>query len=399
MKSLGEYFQSKGLSYGLYTAASVTDCGGYPASAGHEMLDAKTFAEWGVDYLKVDGCGPPGYYNHGYKAMGEALESSGRAIEYACSWPAYINGGNESIQPFATFIEYGCNSWRNWHDIQCSWDSLSTVIDHWGDYGMSLQPYAGPGHWHDMDMLLIGGSCITQAEERTQMAIWAISASPLIMGNDLRNVSKESKAILTNGDAIAVSQDKLGQMGIRISNNTAQQVWARVLADGSVAVGLYNKGAGSSRPTPPIPLCGPSLDWVHTTDGYYEVADPYTDNLGYFTDKTASEAKAVCCANRKCAGFEFSNGAGYYKGNAMGGFVKLAGTESYFKKACIPSSPPHHPEGKAVDITIKFSDVHLYGNVKVYDIFEQQNVGAMAGSYTAKQVPAHGISFLRLSPQ
>jgi hypothetical protein len=138
---VGDYYHSKGVKYALYTAESPTTCGGYPASAYHEMLDARTFAEWGVDYMKValpplptstprrerserllavtshratrlsvnqvDGCGPPEYYDHGYKAMGAALESSGRPIEYSCSWPAYINGGNESKQPFATFIEYG----------------------------------------------------------------------------------------------------------------------------------------------------------------------------------------------------------------------------------------------------------------------------------------------------
>merc|ERR1719191_1333430 len=102
-------------------------------------------------------------------------------------------------------IEAGCNSWRNWDDIQCTWKSLSSIIDHWGDYGSSLVPFAGPGHWHDMDMLLIGNGCVSLDEERTQMALWAISASPLIMGNDMRNVSAESKAILTNQDAIAVN--------------------------------------------------------------------------------------------------------------------------------------------------------------------------------------------------
>jgi hypothetical protein len=79
-----------------------------------------------------------GYYRGGYKAMGAALEASGRDITYSCSWPAYINGGNETLQPFAEFINDGCNLWRNWHDIQCNWGSLSSIIDHWGDYGKSL---------------------------------------------------------------------------------------------------------------------------------------------------------------------------------------------------------------------------------------------------------------------
>ena len=128
MKALGDYYHSKGAKYALYTAESPHTCGGYPASANHEVLDAQTFADWGVDYMKVDGCGPASYYEQGYKAMGAALEASGRPIEYSCSWPAYINHGNESLQPFATFIEYGCNGWRNWHDIGCSAGSFMSII-------------------------------------------------------------------------------------------------------------------------------------------------------------------------------------------------------------------------------------------------------------------------------
>merc|ERR1719159_1964118 len=256
MKALGDYYHARGLKYGLYTAESQSTCGGYPGSKDHEMLDAKTFADWGVDYMKVDGCGDPSYYDTGYKAMGAALQASGRPIEYSCSWPAYINGGNETKQQatFIKMIDYGCNGWRNFDDIQCNWASLSGIIDHWGDYALSLQPFAGPGHWHDMDMLLIGAvsggydggkkgqRCVSLDEERTQMAIWAISASPLIMGNDMRKVANESKDILFNEHAIAVSQDPLGQMGIRLTPNAPTQIWARKLSNGDVAVALYNRG-------------------------------------------------------------------------------------------------------------------------------------------------------------
>jgi hypothetical protein len=144
MPALGAYIHAKNLSFALYTAESDETCGGYPASANHEVIDANTFARWGVDCacacaqrgrpralacpelsltlsraraaqsppradLKVDGCGPDSYYAQGYKAMGAALEASGRPIVYSCSWPAYINGGNESLQPFGTFIDDGCN--------------------------------------------------------------------------------------------------------------------------------------------------------------------------------------------------------------------------------------------------------------------------------------------------
>jgi hypothetical protein len=139
MAALGSYIHAKGLSFAIYSAESSTTCGGYPASANHEALDASTFASWGVgrstghvrcgdnvncivlthvvlgraDYIKVDGCGDNAYYPTGYAAMGAALEATGREIVYSCSWPAYI-GDNESVKPFGTFIMDGCNLWRNW---------------------------------------------------------------------------------------------------------------------------------------------------------------------------------------------------------------------------------------------------------------------------------------------
>jgi hypothetical protein len=268
MKALGDYYHAKGLKYGLYTAESSITCGGYPASKDNEGLDAQTFADWGVDYMKVDGCGQAEYYEAGYEAMGAALQATGRPIEYSCSWPAYINGGNETKQQetFIKMINFGCNGWRNYVDIQCNWHSLAGIIDHWGQYGQVLQAYAGPGHWHDMDMLLIGAvsggqdggvkgqRCVSPVEEQTQMAIWAISASPLIMGNDMRSVSEESKQILMNEHAIAVSQDPLGQMGIRLSENSPTQIWARQLANGDVAVALYHRGDPSASSADPLDI-------------------------------------------------------------------------------------------------------------------------------------------------
>ena len=115
MQALGAYVHAKNLSYAIYTAESTETCGGYPASANYEVLDANTFASWAVDYIKVDGCGDNAYYPSGYKAMGAALEATGREIVYSCSWPAYI-GDDESVKPFNTFIMDGCNLWRNWDD-------------------------------------------------------------------------------------------------------------------------------------------------------------------------------------------------------------------------------------------------------------------------------------------
>jgi hypothetical protein len=395
MAALGQYIHSKGLGFSIYTAESTETCGGYPASQGYESIDAQTFADWQVDYIKVDGCGDNSYYPAGYAAMGAALEATGRPIVYSCSWPAYI-GDNETEKPFATFIMDGCNLWRNWDDIQCYWSSLGSIIDHWGDYGSVLAPWAGPGHWHDADMLLIGNGCITEDEERTQMAIWSIIASPLIMGNDMRNVSAASKAILLNQDAIAVSQDPLGQMGLRLENSSSAptQTWYRVLANGDVAVALYNK-LGSAQPPIPGPPCA---QWVATSGGYYEACGGAAGNVGEFSGQTRAQAQAACCNNTSCAGFSFVpdannvTGSGFYKGNLQCGFTNDGSAEGYAKPNQVPSS-----NGEAADITVNFSDINLVGNVQVYDIWAQQIVGVFQGNYTARQVPYHGSAFVRLT--
>jgi hypothetical protein len=391
LKALGDYMHSKGATFGLYTAESPTTCGGYPASANSEDLDAKTFAEWGVDYLKVDGCGATSYYEHGYQAMGAALEASGRDIVYSCSWPAYI-GDNESTKPFSKFIMDGCNLWRNWADIQCNWGSLSGIIDHWGEWAPVLAPYAGPGHWHDMDMLLVGNTCVSHDEERTQMAIWSIMAAPLIMGNGLRNVSAESKSILLNKDAIAVNQDPLGQMGLRLSNTSEPtQVWARNLANGDVAVALFNKGAAQPMPDPSKPC----TSWNHTTGGYIEACGGAAGNVGSFSNLSREEAMKQCCANKKCAGFSFhpADGSGFFKANAQCGFQSNSAYEGYTKPSQIPMP------GTDATISVSFADINMGLNgapVKVYDIWAQKDLGAFTGKFS-QSVPFHGSAFLRLS--
>merc|ERR1712070_1091938 len=340
---------------------------------------------------KLDGChNDKDGFKTGYPAMGTALQATGRDIVYSCSWPAYL-GNDETSKPFQDMVDAGCNLWRNWRDIQCNWGSLSSIIDHWGDYAEVLKASAGPGHWHDMDMLLIGNGCISTDEEKTQMAIWSISASPLIMGNDLRSVPDTSKAILQNKDAIAVSQDPLGKMGGRITGDVSQQVWARELSGGKVAVALYNKIGG--QPLPPIPT-GNCDAWNKTENGYLEACGGGDGNVGTFSGLTLEQAQDACCNNPKCAGFDFNraSGSGYYKGNQNCGVTKNGAYDGYTKPSQYPS-----PDDKKADVTINFSDVGLSGDVAVYDIWAQKQVGIFQGSYTASSVPFHGSAFLRLS--
>lgn len=173
-------------------------------------------------------------------------------------------------------------------------------------------------------------------------------------------------------------------------------MWARNLANGDVAVGLYNKASGAPPPAPPIPG-PPCTTWVTTNDSYYE-ASPSTDNVGQFSGLTIDQAKAACCSNLHCAGFDFKDGSGFYKGNALGGIVKDAGYTGFTKPNQVPKPGPP-PSQDAADITVTFSDLNLFGSVEVYDIWAQKSVGVFQKSYTAKQVPFHGTAFLRLKPQ
>ena len=394
MKSLGDYIHARGGKFGLYTAESATTCGGYPASLGHEALDARTFGSWGVDYLKVDGCGEPEAYAQGYKDMGRALlkNNSGRDIVLSCSWPAYI-GDDERTKPFATFVDDLCHTWRNWDDIQCSWGSLVSIIEHWGIYGEFLAGVS-PGYWHDADMLLAGNDCVTDDEARTQMAIWSIIASPLIMGNDVRNITKGGREILLNAEAIAVNQDRLGLQGFRISPAGATEVWARNISGDAVAVALFNKLGTEPVPPQPCPT------WNVSHDGYLEACGGPGGNVGSFASLSVEEAQQLCCDNALCASFSYAPGSGdgFYKGNTDCGLVSLPGYDGYAKPVFTP------PVCEPRDVTVRFEDVPaLSGGVARYgvmvrDIWAHTTTGPFYDSYTAKAVPCHGSAFITLTP-
>ena len=161
LASTAAFVHKLGMQLGTYTAESTGTCCGHTASQGFEEVDATSFAAWGINYLKVDGCNDNySYYAEGYPRMGRALEASGRDIAYSCSWPDYAmseTGGNiTSVDWEAVIVDAGCNQFRVSYDINCDASSLFTVIDHFGDNGVDMAPIHGPGHWMDADQLIIG---------------------------------------------------------------------------------------------------------------------------------------------------------------------------------------------------------------------------------------------------
>ncbi|MEO8623792.1 MAG: glycoside hydrolase family 27 protein, partial [bacterium] len=208
-------------------------------SYGHEVQDAKTYAAWGIDYLKYDWCGARNLYTDDempalYQVMGDALLATGRPIVYSlCQY------GRLDVWTWGADV--GGNLWRTTGDIRDAWDSMTRI----GFGQKDLAPHAKPGHWNDPDMLEIGNGAMTDEEYRTHMSLWSILAAPLLAGNDLRAMSPSIHDILTNLEVIAVDQDKLGRQGTRIWTNTAgdQDIWTRPLADGATAVAVFNRSA------------------------------------------------------------------------------------------------------------------------------------------------------------
>ena len=252
MKALADYVHSKGLKLGIYSDAAQLTCGGWTASLGFEEQDARTFASWGIDYLKYDYCNAPedsATARHRYRTMVNALQNSGRDIVLGiCEW------GQRQCEEWCE--EVGGQLWRTSYDVRDMWKDIVKeggmgIIDI-VNVTAPLAKYVRPGQWPDMDMLVVGlngmggpssdlgGVGCTQTEYQTQMSMWCMMASPLAMTNDLRKVSEDDRRILLNPEIIAINQDVLGKAAERKVMNDNYQIFVRPLADGSHAVALLN---------------------------------------------------------------------------------------------------------------------------------------------------------------
>ncbi|MFW6693120.1 glycoside hydrolase family 27 protein [Streptomyces sp. MAR4 CNX-425] len=252
MKALGDYIHSRGLKFGLYQVPTERTCaqrvGTFPGSTGsmgHEVQDARTFASWGVDYLKYDWCSPEGTRDEQvarFSLMRDALRDTGRPIVY-------------SINPNSFHAITG--STYNWGQVADLWRTTEDLLDIWQngnvnsypmgvgnvvDVNAPLAAQAGPGHWNDPDMLVVGRPGLSLTESRAHFTLWSLMAAPLMAGNDIRTMSADVSAILRNQRLLAVNQDPLGAGGRRVRDDGATEVFAKPLSDGSVAVGLFNRG-------------------------------------------------------------------------------------------------------------------------------------------------------------
>jgi len=250
MKALADYVHSKGLKLGIYSSPGPTTCARFAGSLGHEEQDAKTYADWGIDFLKYDLCSyipimrqeapndeaaQTKLMREAYEKMHQALLKTHRPIVYSlCEY------GWDSVWRWGPTV--GANLWRTTGDIQPNFDRIMLI----GRAQAGLAKYAAPGQWNDPDMLEVGNGKLTHGENEAHMTLWAMLAAPLIAGNNLPQMTPDTTAILMNKDVIATDQDTLGRQGDRVYAEGPVEIWTKPLAGGRKAVAIFNFGETES---------------------------------------------------------------------------------------------------------------------------------------------------------
>ena len=281
IKALADYMHSKGLKLGIYSDAGEKTCAGRPGSLNHEEIDAKTYAEWGIDYLKYDNC-----FNDGisskirYPAMRDALNKAGREIFFSmCQW------GEERVATWAGDI---ANSWRTTPDIKDNWISFILILD----LQHGLEKYSGPGKWNDPDMLEVGNGGMTLTEYKAHFALWCLLKAPLLLGNDLSNISKEVMDIIGNERLIEVNQDNLGKQGKRIRRTLFEEengifsfleIYTGEVYNGTVVI-LFNRSKSTKKMTFTlkeigIEALGANMQNLYTGEDYGYVKTEFSSDV------------------------------------------------------------------------------------------------------------------------
>lgn len=248
MKALADYVHSKGLKIGIYSSPGPRTCAGFEASWGHEQLDAEQYAAWGFDYLKYDWCSYEEVQDRSrpelprlekpYQVMREALDHVDRDLVFSLC--QYGLG-----QVWRWGAEVGGNCWRTTGDITDEWKSMASI----GFGQTGLEGYGGPGRWNDPDTLVVGRlgwgqlrpTHLTPNEQYTHISLWCLLDAPLLIGCDLSQLDPFTYNLLSNDEVLAVDQDALGKQAERVLQNGPLEVWAKNMADGSKAVGLFNR--------------------------------------------------------------------------------------------------------------------------------------------------------------
>jgi alpha-galactosidase len=248
MKELVDYVHALGLKIGLYSGPGPLTCGGCIASYQHEEQDAQQYGAWGFDYLKYDWCSYGDIapknpklddFKKPYVVMRAALDKVPRDILFS-----FCQYGMGNVWEWGA--EVGGNSWRTTGDITDNWGSMSGI-----GFGQDTPaPYAGPGHFNDPDMLVVGkvgwgpslhDTHLTPNEQYTHISLWCLLCSPLLIGCDMTQLDAFTLNLLTNDEVLEVNQDPLGKQARRVAQDGTLEVWAKPMEDGSIAAGLFNR--------------------------------------------------------------------------------------------------------------------------------------------------------------
>jgi alpha-galactosidase len=252
---LAQYLKTRGFNFGIYSDAGNLTCGGYPGSLGYEKLDAKTFQEWGIDYLKLDGCNvdpsTEKRYKQIYKHWHHVLSSMSRPLIFSESAPAYFSGGSDFTSSDNLTDWYTVMEWvpkygelaRHSDDIATfddpdPWDSILTNYG----YEVLLARYQKPGYYNDPDFLIVDHANLTLEEKKSHFALWASFGAPLIISAWIPGLGEEEVGYLTNRELIEVDQDALGLQATLVSQDGTWDVLSRSLANGDRLLTVLNKG-------------------------------------------------------------------------------------------------------------------------------------------------------------
>lgn len=282
MPELSKYIHQKGLKFGIYSSPGPKTCAGFEGSYKYEVQDALTYAKWGVDYLKYDWCSYGGVAGGNdlehqikpYSVMNNAFKKAPRDIIYS-----FCQYGMGDVWKWGA--ENGGNCWRTTGDINDSWGSMYSILEQ----QIHLNRYAGPGHWNDPDMMIVGNvgwganthpTHLLPNEQIVHVSMWCMLSSPLLIGCDMSKLDEFTKALLTNDELLDINQDPMGKSAdIRVDNGLTQ-IWSRPLSEGTTAVAIINSGFLQTPATIHFSDIGvkgkqPIRDlWLHKNMGLYE---------------------------------------------------------------------------------------------------------------------------------
>ncbi|KAH7968104.1 hypothetical protein HPB52_005821 [Rhipicephalus sanguineus] len=226
MKTVVDYVHSRGLKFGINAGIAAKTCNGYPGSLNNFERDAKTFADWGVDFVNVDGCNmDPKKMDELYSQFGRALNATGRPMLYSCEWPMYQ--AQSGITPDYEKIAKTCNIWRNYAAVTYNWSQIYEVVQYEAKHHDLLMNVTGPGAWTDYGTVVVGSYGLSESLQRSQIAYWAVAPSPAILSVDLRSVDNAARSLLLSPYVIAVNQDPLRSKASQLPQKNNLDVWTR----------------------------------------------------------------------------------------------------------------------------------------------------------------------------